>query len=589
MNKFKLKFILTSITLISLLFLSPKNIFAISFSDDFENQNYSNWTIINGNWSVQNIQNSYRFGGTVTTQNTGIEAETGDFSWSNYKFSVDLLPLQGTDRNILFRITNQRVNLFNLNLPVSYGIHMYSNHIWLQKFTSSGYVEPVNNDTTLPLGVVSKITVTANGNHIQVFINNTSSAVLDWTDTNNPILSGKIGLLITTGANAPSEDWFDNITVSDLPSNPLPSLNVPDIKQFTSPWGTKVYDTAKSWSPFDPTIKSWGCALTSADMVLQYYGFNINPEDLNTWLNSQTDGYIYPGLLNWLAISRYSKTHANNNQPSLEFLRKGNTNQNLTDELTNNRPAILEEPGHFIVAKSLTSNSFGINDPAYNNHPDLTSYGNTFESLETYTPSHTNLSYIMLTIDPNFNIKVFDTNNNEITGDTFIQNPLINDTNNSSLSGNPLKIFMFPKPINGNYKIEVSGNGIYELDSYLYDANGNVNLNKINGILGNNETDNYQITIGQKNSTNENLTINSIIQDLFDAKNQNKIKSQYVYDETLLLLNTANKALSFNQTLAAKNTLNAAIQFLKSQTPKGIDNQTSQILQSEIQNLIQTI
>src|SRR5260221_3596323 len=155
MRVYKTKFILLSILFTFFFTLSTKQIFASTiFQDDFEQQNFNNWNIVvgQGSWSVQNIQNSYRFGGIISTPNTGIEAEAGDFSWSDYKFSVDLLPVGNStvDRNLLFRATNQRVSLFNLNLPVSYGIHMYANHIWLQKFTQNGAIEPVNTSTNLP-------------------------------------------------------------------------------------------------------------------------------------------------------------------------------------------------------------------------------------------------------------------------------------------------------------------------------------------------------------------------------------------------------------------------------------------------------
>src|SRR5258706_13660067 len=119
MRVYKLKFILASILFLLFLALSTKQIFASTiFQDDFEQQNFNNWNIINGSWSIQNIQNSYRFGGTINTPSTGIEAEAGDFSWSNYRFSVDLLPVgsKTIDRNLLFRATSQRVSLFNLNL-----------------------------------------------------------------------------------------------------------------------------------------------------------------------------------------------------------------------------------------------------------------------------------------------------------------------------------------------------------------------------------------------------------------------------------------------------------------------------------------
>src|SRR5690242_15846594 len=93
-TKLKLFLVIVLSTVIFLIYPHRVVFASILFQDDFEGQNYNKWTVVTGNqnWSIQNIQNSYRFGGTVPTPSTGIEAEAGDFSWTNYKFSVDLLP-----------------------------------------------------------------------------------------------------------------------------------------------------------------------------------------------------------------------------------------------------------------------------------------------------------------------------------------------------------------------------------------------------------------------------------------------------------------------------------------------------------------
>ncbi|CAN5359220.1 hypothetical protein BH10PAT1_BH10PAT1_5730 [soil metagenome] len=582
MGKFKPNLIILSVLIsIFLIFISTKNSFAASlFQDNFESQSLSNWEIINGSWGFQtDSPNNHWL--TNTTTSTDSEIQTGDFSWTNYEFSLDLISITGVDKNVFFRVNNQRsTGLPNHSLPVGYGLHISGNLLELQKWilTAGNYNPPLRSYNST--NAITHIKVIANNSNIKIYANNSILPSIDYTDNNSPILSGRIALAAIPGS--PSKVWYDNIQVSDL-TEPIP-LNVPDLKQYSSPWGNQTYDHANLWST-NPTITHWGCALTSADMILQYYGFTVNPKDLNTWLNSQPDGYIGNGLLNWLAISRYSETHATN-QPSLEFSRQTNTNENLSNELTNNRPAILEEPGHFVVATSQTDTSFTINDPAYSDRPTLDSYNNTFNSIETYTPSHTNLSYIMLTINPEFDLKVYDTNNQEITGNTFIQNPLIDDMDNSKTSGNALKIFMFPKPENGIYKVEVSGNGIYEIDSYLYDVNGNVNLTKTNGIVGDDEIDNFQITIGQNNITKQILTIDDVIKDLNDAKSKNKIKSNYVYQEINSLLNTSKKLILSHQNTLAKTTLKGILQFIKAYTPSQIDPAISKLLQSEIQTFL---
>ncbi|HEX6977521.1 MAG TPA: C39 family peptidase, partial [Patescibacteria group bacterium] len=243
------------------------------------------------------------------------------------------------------------------------------------------------------------------------------------TDTN---------MYYTGGHN--STGYLNTVYMSSI-GNSLPSLIVPDIKQYSSPWNSQIYDSANNWYPSNPTIERWGCALTSAAMVLNYFNHQIDPGVLNTWLKAQPDGYIRNGLLNWLSVSRYTLQHNSSSSPTLEYKRQDTSY--LVPELTESRPAILEEPGHFVVAKSQLPTTFGINDPAYSNRPTLESYNNSFLSLGSYIPSHTDLSYIYLLIDPAFKIEVFDPAGNKIEGFSFTSQPI---TDNFSLqtSGTPL-------------------------------------------------------------------------------------------------------------------------------------------------------
>lgn len=284
---------------------------------------------------------------------------------------------------------------------------------------------------------------------------------------------------VIVGRGYVNDVYFDSLNLpSPTPTPtptpiPLPNLNVPDLKQYSEPWKTQIYDNANNWAA-NPYIKNWGCALTSASMVLKYYGYDINPGDLNTWLKNQSDGYLRNGLINWLAVSRYSFQNKSESGAALEFLKLAPTEENLISELTAGRPPILKEPGHFIVAKSQIDNSFGINDPAYDNRPTLASYNNSFSSIYSYIPSNTDLSYILLTLNSNYNIQVHDPNGNLITGYTFDEEPLKDDSG-EGVSGETLTVFAYPKPDNGSYKISVSGpEGQYTLNSYTYNENGDI-------------------------------------------------------------------------------------------------------------------
>ncbi len=375
-----------------------------------------------------------------------------------------------------------------------------------------------------------------------------------------------------------TNDVYSTTVQSSLPQFPV--LNVPDIKQYSSPWNSQIYDHANLWS-ITPTIERWGCALTSATMILRYYNFSTNPESLNNWLKNQQDGYIRNGLLNWLAISRYSKINSGGTRPSLEFLRLTNSKNNLINELNNDKPAILEEPGHYVVAKSQTIDGFGINDPGFSNKINLNSYGNTFNSIESYTPSQTDLSYIMIIIDKNMDIKIYDTTNNEITNSTFTQNSLNDDIDTNIINNSPVKIVLFPKPINGNYLVKVSGDGTYQLDSYLYDSQGNVTVQKTDGFVDGTNNDSFQIKFGGGNNIIQQITIDSIIDDW---------KSLYPKTNpiSVLLLNIK-RLTSHGNNKTAKIILRVVFLFIQNQTIKKIDTKIAKILLTEISTLISTL
>ncbi|HEX8966146.1 MAG TPA: C39 family peptidase, partial [Patescibacteria group bacterium] len=204
-------------------------------------------------------------------------------------------------------------------------------------------------------------------------------------------------------------------TPSPTPTpTPTPSeinLNVPLIKQSDDPWQSQEYDTAHLWNSISTTIHDWGCALTSAVMALQYNGITkmpdntpLDPASLNAWLKSQPDGYIGNGLVNWLAIprlTRLAKLSFNNpdfTSDALEYKRiQGNSNESIAADLKNGLPDILEEPGHFIIAKGTQGSTFTINDPYYDRSLLTDTYNNSFLHAGKFVPSHTDLSYLMFT------------------------------------------------------------------------------------------------------------------------------------------------------------------------------------------------
>ena len=321
-------------------------------------------------------------------------------------------------------------------------------------------------------GCISGTTVTAYLDNAQLFQAQSNASV-----------PGYFGF----GAEYPVN--LDNFRITNF----TPSLNVPLLKQTAEPWQGQVYDSANLWNPSNPTINRWGCAITSAAMVFQYHGIKklpdgimLDPGTLNKWLKIQKDGYVGNGLLNWLALSRLSKQAKSINGLSFNALEYARTNgfaQNkLTEALNSDKPGILGEPGHFVVGKGIITSGFEINDPYYSRN-NLEEYGNTFNNLGVYSPSNTDLSYIMLTVNKGIDVRLLDSGGNS-AGNVIIEGPIVNPEKSEENSGE-LKILYLQKPLPDNYQIVITSNGDseYKLTIYLYDKNGDVFTRSENGTL----------------------------------------------------------------------------------------------------------
>lgn len=249
---------------------------------------------------------------------------------------------------------------------------------------------------------------------------------------------------------------------------PVPST-FPYFTQKDPSWASHEYDSATSWAGIDKSgIDRWGCALTSTAMELQHFGVkmtdgnNINPDNLNTWLKSQNDGYVGSGFLNWLAVTRLAHQSylAHQSPTELEFIQqKGNVTPIL--------PAILGLGGHFIVAHGEdTLGNWKINDPAIqssNTLPKTT----ILASVNRFIPSHTNLSYMLFVSDPNVDINI-------PGGVEYIES--ISDDTNTSNPGITKKFIYVQQPAEGTYALHIDSHltELSGVEAYLYDEAGSV-------------------------------------------------------------------------------------------------------------------
>jgi hypothetical protein len=170
----------------------------VLFADDFRNRNFTetHWTEEGGEWDIIN--------GRYTLSYNGISL-AGANSWSNYTYVVDVLGINVIDKIIYFRY---------LAPDNSYGVdfrsHPYNDIVLTKNIPGQGYVILTSaprqnyNDAYYSLKFILK------GARIQIFVNDI--LVIDYTDTNNPILKGRIGLsgMLSVG----SKVLFDHVEVT---------------------------------------------------------------------------------------------------------------------------------------------------------------------------------------------------------------------------------------------------------------------------------------------------------------------------------------------------------------------------------------
>lgn len=565
------------------------------FSDNFENSEGSWTTKLGGSnlWEIADGKLKFR----INTPSTFSGIISSPITQQDYIIEFDYTPISGEDKNISFRWNDNLIypyyDIHFINADGGTGIlSRYNNYEGWPKIINYN----LSNNNTYHFKIVLE------EKNIKVFIDD--SKVYDVTDLQfNYMPYDKVGLWATTGAVYPTEVWFDNIVVRTLEESN--DLNVPFLKQTAEPWQSNVYDAATLWSPLNPTINRWGCALTSATMVLQYYGITkmpdnnaLNPGSVNTWLNSQPDGYIRNGLINWLALSRLSKLakssglNAGFAYDALEYRRYNGYNPSqLTTDIQNNQPDILEEPGHFIVAKGINGSTFNINDPFYNRLTLNDGYSNSFTSISHYTPSNTDLSYIMLVSDQDVQVSLRDSSGN-VVGEQFTQQPVSNPLDILQSSGNPVKITYLRKPSSGSYHVDVSHSQgkAYILTNYLYDQNGSVAMTEYQGAAGvNSET--FDVTFDKLQSTGSSIqrivTFQSVKNDITELSNDGLIKNN-IAQRLLRLLDQIEDDVNSGNLDSANRRLSRIYDILQRERGSDISGEAYNILFNTLQELEQS-
>ncbi len=204
----------------------------------------------------------------------------------------------------------------------------------------------------------------------------------------------------TNGLQSPWKEFGEvgntDLVVHQVPhytqiNSPVPTYGLWSSQNYASNFNPTKCATSSNPNLF--TIGSCGCALTSAVMLLRYYGItegidglDVNPSNLNNWLN-ENDGYTNNGSVRWERLLDYSDGKFKFDISSMDL---GQDFIELNNQLNLNKPTILNvkgfylSNGHFLVATNKLENSYEIRDPSWY----------FTETLNDFDPNNSNFDFI---------------------------------------------------------------------------------------------------------------------------------------------------------------------------------------------------
>lgn len=311
---------------------------------------------------------------------------------------------------------------------------------------------------------------------VQIFIND--QLVIDATDRSPRLQTGSPGFRGSVGAISYSISRFDNLVLSRIA--PDQELQVNAFSQHDPHWAGELYGKNQGWDMYRPTISDWGCALTSAAMMLRGIGISsipeygeLNPSSLNRWLQDQPYGYVGSGLVNWGEIVRLTGiANALWNTPVLEFRSPASTSLSMIqEELQEGNYVIAQHPGHFVLANGVLDDPFTIfsHDPAEIIHRRL----NHREVLgaRIFTPSHSDLSLLLIAIPEGVSASLF--RNGMPVGSTF------SDQISTNQGIKTQHWILVSKPEKAEYHLNLESPFPAELVVFKYDNKGTLTTEKI--------------------------------------------------------------------------------------------------------------
>lgn len=352
------------------------------------------WQVVDG-WLQAELDHPYYLAELIP------KPEYWQNSWQHYLFGFDFLAETNGDLNWSWGFQDQ---------DNWYELHFFGRDWHLTRVKDGQQVLNKFGKFRLKTNQVYEVKIEFNHGLIKVWID--QQLLFEYFDHQFNGQSGPISLKATTGNVFPTKVKFDNVRVWLAETEPGKKIPLDEFKQTDPNWVDQEYDSASAWVEAEqPTIGRWGCALSSLAMILRYHDFlklpdgqDLTPASLNQWLKHQPDGYVGQGAVNWLAGSRLSAVLAEKlsvigrEYRKLEFYRTSLPSISyIIEVLKQNRPAILQIPGHFLVTNGFSQeeNDLYIVDPAYI-YSALSQHQAEVFSVLDYKPSQTDLSAILL-------------------------------------------------------------------------------------------------------------------------------------------------------------------------------------------------
>jgi hypothetical protein len=414
---------------------------------------------------------------------------------NSYQLDFDFIPLDSADKNLAV-LFDYRLGTKGKVLLSFLSFHFINGNLYVELFEDNILSHQALVSYSLVPEKNYRVNLIYQKPDFQLFIDQellfSSKNDQDfWPDFLEP---GRPLFYISKGVYSQSTTLFTNFDLSYLPQ-----LSVPYFSQLNPVWGELIYDHSQDF--FNPalTIASSGCALTSAAMLLNYYGYTnfpdqngwpedlkgqvLNPATLNSWLKKEADGCVGFALVNWLAISRLSallasaKTSGSNNV--LEFRFANYQDSVVVGQLEKAQPLIADLGGHFIVVKGLSdefsedsSIDYLINDPLNDNFL-LNNPQEKIKSLRIFEPSQTDLSYWLLLSPEELDFSVNSENDDrELLAIVSKEKNLLED-------GGFWHLYYWPKPNTGDFVWRFNEGDLDKLNSvqlFIYQSDGQLQI-----------------------------------------------------------------------------------------------------------------